>query len=179
MTTTNAAITANVPYPVLTALGTTNTDPTFGTLQVVQVQLNANSAYIQSDHGNGRNGHLALTTIPVDYALRSINHVTFTPPTNPPAVPAHADDATAVHIAEDNRSYAHQWHDFNDYHNADNTLHNKIIATVPTIYIAALRDPVNSFGNTTTLELLAHLYDTYGDIAEAEMDKNTNTMKDK
>jgi hypothetical protein len=170
MATTNAAITANFPYLVHTALGTTNTDPTFETLQVVQVQLNANAASIHSDRGDGVNRHLSLTITPT-------NHVAFAPPTNPPAVSAHADDATSSQIAEDNRAHAQQWHEFNHYHNVDKTLSNQLIAAVSTIYIAALRDPVTMFGNTTTMELLAHLHDTYGGIPEAELDRNTNTMK--
>jgi hypothetical protein len=182
MATTNAAITVNFPYPVFTALGTTNTDPTFNTLQVVQVQLNDNAASIHSDHGHGVNGHLASTTTPADYALRSINRVTFTPPTNHPALPAHSDDATSAQIADDNRAHAHQQHNFKHYHTVNKILQNQRIAAVPAIYIAALRDPVIAFGNTTTLELLTHLHDTYGGIdggtdgCTDEM--NTVTMKD-
>jgi hypothetical protein len=102
MATSNAAIVANFPYPALTALGTTNTDPTFETMQVVQVQLNANAASIHSYRDDDVNGHLVLKITPVEYTLR--------PPTNHPDVPAHADDATSAQIAEDSRYHAQQWH---------------------------------------------------------------------
>jgi hypothetical protein len=145
MATTNATITSNFPYPVLTALGTTNTDPTFETLQVLQVQLNVNAASIHSDRGDGVNDHLALMTTPTYYAIIGINHAAFRPPTNPPAVPAHADEAKSAQIAEDNRDHAHQWHEFNHYYNVDKHLHNQLITAVPAIYIVALHDPVVAF----------------------------------
>jgi hypothetical protein len=66
METTNAAITTNFPNPVLAALGTKNTDPAFKTLQVVQVQPNANAASIHSDYGDVTNDHLALVATPDD-----------------------------------------------------------------------------------------------------------------
>jgi hypothetical protein len=114
----------------------------------------------------------------VNCALRTINHVSFTPPANPPAVPAHAYDATVVQINEDNRAHAHQRHEFNHYQNIDKTLHNQHIVAVPAIYIVALCNPVITFGNTTTLDMWAHLHDTYGGITEAALDGNTDTMKD-
>jgi hypothetical protein len=123
-------------------------------LSTQQVQLDANAASIHSNRGDGVNGHLALTITPVGYSLRSINRVAFTPPTNPPAVPAHAANATAAQIAEDNRAHAHQHHECNHYHNVDKTLRNQLIDAVPSIYITALRDPVISFGNTTTFAVI-------------------------
>jgi hypothetical protein len=45
------------------------------------------------------------------------------------------------------------------------------------MHLAALRDPVIAFGNTTTLQLLDHLHDQYGGITEAEFDSNTEQMK--
>jgi hypothetical protein len=66
MATTNATITAIFSYLVLTVLGKTNTDPTFKTMQVVQVWLNANAASIHSDCGGVVNGHLSLMSTPTD-----------------------------------------------------------------------------------------------------------------
>jgi hypothetical protein len=142
----------------------------------VQVQLNVNTASIHSNRGDGFNDHLTLMITLDNYALRSINHIVFTPPTNTSTVPAHTADDTAAQIDEDNTAHAHQHHDFNHYHNAEKTLHNQLIAAVPTIYIAALHDPVITFGNTTSLELLTHLHDTYGGITEAYLDRNTDTI---
>jgi hypothetical protein len=43
--------------------------------------------------------------------------------------------------------------------------------------MVALRDPAITFGNTPTLELLAHLHHSYGGITEAELDRNTYITK--
>jgi hypothetical protein len=178
MAATKTAITANFPDPVPTALGTTNTDPTFETLQVVQVQLNANTASIHSNRGDDVNGHLTLTITPADYyALRILNHIPFTPSMNPPSVPAHAAAATATQIAKDNRAHAHQRQEFNHYRDVDKTLRNQLIVAMPMIYIVALCNPVIAFGNKTTLKLLSHLHDIHGGITEAKLDRNTGTIK--
>jgi hypothetical protein len=177
MAATSAVVTANFSYPVLTELGTTNTDPTFETLQVVQAQLNVNAASIHFERGDGVNGHPALMITPSDYTLRSINHVAFAPPMNPPDVPEHTADATSAQIDEDIRAREHQRHDVNHYHNVEKTLCNQLIAAVPTIYVTALHYPAITFGNTTTLELLVHLHDTYGGIIETALDRNTDTAK--
>jgi hypothetical protein len=49
--------------------------------------------------------------------------------------------------------------------------------SVPVIYLAALHDPVIAFGNTTPLQLIDHLHGQYGWITEAELDNNTEQMK--
>jgi hypothetical protein len=66
----------------------------------------------------------------------------------------------------------------NHYQNVDKALYNQLIATVPILYTTALHDPVITFGNTMTLELLTHPHDTYGGIPEAELDRNTDTIQD-
>jgi hypothetical protein len=71
---------------------------------------------------------------------------------------------------------AYQRQEFNHYHRVDNLLHNQFIPSLPAIYLAALRDPVIDFGNTMTLQLLAHLHDQYRWITESDLDSNTEWM---
>jgi hypothetical protein len=52
-------------------------------------------------------------------------------------------------------------------------MRNQLIAAVPTIYIAALRELVIGFRNTSTFELMAHLHDMYGGVTGSELGRNT------
>jgi hypothetical protein len=81
MAFTNDAIASNFPYPVLTELGTTKTDPTFVTLQVVHVELNANYSSVHSNRGDGLHGYLALTVNMDGCVIHSVDNVAFDTPT--------------------------------------------------------------------------------------------------
>jgi hypothetical protein len=154
----------DLPHPVLTKIGDTNTEPTFATILVTHVELNANVASIYSTQGDGVHGHLALTINADDYKQRSIGDVAFQGPTAPPALPAHKYKATDAEIAEDNRRHKALLAEFVLWHTADAILRNLIIAAVPTIFLAAIHNPVTGFGNVYCLSLLNHLHDVYRNI---------------
>jgi hypothetical protein len=114
----------DLPHPVLTKIGDTNTEPTFATILVTHVELNANAASIYSTRGDGVYGHLSLTINADYYKQCSIGGVAFQVPTVPPAFPAHKDKATDAEIAEDNRQNNALIAEFVLWHNADaNELH--------------------------------------------------------
>jgi hypothetical protein len=154
----------DLPHPVLTKIGDTNTEPTFTTILVTHVELNANAASIYSTQGDGVHGHLAFTINIDDYKQSSIGGVAFQVPTAPTAFPAHKEKATDAEIAEDNRHHKALLAEFVLWHNADATLRNLLIAVVPTIFLAAIRNPVTGLGNVSCLSLLNHLHDVYGHI---------------
>ena len=54
---------------------------------------------------------------------------------------------------------------------------NQLIAAVPLLYIEELDDTIG-WGNTTCLQLLDHLWETYGTITAAELEANLATMKE-
>jgi hypothetical protein len=167
----------DLPHPVLTKIGDTNTGPTFATILVTHVELNANAASIHSTGGYGFHGHLALTINTDDYKQCSIGGVAFQVPTTPPAFPAHKDNASYAEIAEDNRQHKALLSEFVLWHNADAILRNLLIAAVPTIFLAAIRNPVTGFGNVSCLSLLNHLHDVYEKITEKELEQNIQCMR--
>jgi hypothetical protein len=167
----------DLPHPVLTKIGDTNTEPTFATILVTHVELNANAAYIYLTRGDGVHSHLALTINADDHKQRSIGGVAFQVPTAPPAFPAHKDKASDAEIAEDNRQHKALLAEFFLWHNADAILRNLLIAAVPTIFLAAIRNPVTDFGNVSCLSLFNHLHDVYGNITEKELEQNIQRMR--
>jgi hypothetical protein len=154
------------PHPVLTKIGGNNTEPTFASILIAHVELNANAASIYSARGDGLQGHLALTVDANDYVERSLNNKPFEPPTAPPAFPSHSESASDAQIAETNRQHKAKKEEFILFHNTDTALRNLLIAAVPPIFLADQRDPMTGFGNKTVLQLLTYLHTTFGSISE-------------
>jgi hypothetical protein len=165
------------PHPILTKIGDNNTEPTFASILIAHVELNANAASIYSARGDGLQGHLALTIAANDYIERSLGNKPFEPPTAPPAFPSHSDTASDAQIAETNRQHKAKKEEFILYHNADTALRNLLIAAVPPIFLADQRDPMTGFGNKTVLQLLTYLHTTFGSISEKDLELNTARMQ--
>jgi hypothetical protein len=167
----------DLPHPVLTKIGDNNTEPTFASILVAHVELNANAASIYSARGDGLQVHLALTINATDYIKRSIGNTPFVPPTSPAAVPTHLETASVAQIAETNRQHKVQKEEFILFHNADTALRNLLIAPVPPIFLADQRDPTTDFGNKTFLQLLTYLHTTFGSISEKELEQKNALMQ--
>jgi hypothetical protein len=154
------------PHPVLTKIGDLNIEPTFASILIAHVKLNANAASIYSARGDGLQGHLALTIDANDYTKRSLGNKPFEPPTAPSAFPSHSESAPDAQIAETNCQHKAKKEDFILFHNADTALRNLLITAVPPIFLADQRDPMTGFGNKTVLQLLTYLHTTFGSISE-------------
>jgi hypothetical protein len=166
----NDAHSYDLPHPILTKSGDSNTEPTFASILITHIKLNANAASVYYARGDGILGHLALTINSVDYKSRSKGNVDFNPPVNPPASPTHTDNATESEIAEDNRKHTAVHRKFVLWNNVDAFLCILRIAAVPCIFLARMKNPLTGFGNVTCLELLTHLHNNYGNITEQELE---------
>jgi hypothetical protein len=142
----------NFPHPVLTKIGDNNTEPTYASILVAHVELNANAASIYSARGDGLQCHLALTIDANNYIECIIDNKPFDPPTAPPAVPTHFTTASDAQIAETNHQHKVQKEEFILFHNADTALRNLLISAVQPIFLADQRDPMTGFGNKTVLQ---------------------------
>jgi hypothetical protein len=56
-------------------------------------------------------------------------------------------------------------------------LRNLLIAAVPTIFLAVIRNSVTGFGNVSCLSLLNHLHYVYVHVTEKEMEQNIQSMR--
>jgi hypothetical protein len=167
----------DLPHPILTTIDDANTEPTFASILITHIELNANTASVYSARGGGLLGHLALTINSVDYKSRSKGNVDFDPPINPPASPTHKDNATEAEIVDDNRKHTALRREFVQWHNVDAVLRNLLIAAGPGIFLATMKNPATGFGNVTCLKLLTHLHNNYGNITEQELEANVLRMR--
>jgi hypothetical protein len=57
----------DLSHPILTKIGDANTEPTFTSILITHIELNANASSVYSARGNGLLDHLALTINSKDY----------------------------------------------------------------------------------------------------------------
>lgn len=174
-TLTAASITASFPNPIISPIATVTSPPTYATIRLAQTQLNANATTVPSYAGDGIHGHLALTLLPAAYLLRSGN-VPFIAPLNGPVNPNHPAAATAAQIAEINRVFYENQITFRTYQETDKALRNQILLAIPADYLRELADPELGLGSVTCLEILTHLWTTWGTITQIELDANALRM---
>ena len=171
MPTETEAIVETFPHPTLPKI---EGIPTFASINDIHIKLNANAASIQSDLGNGRLGLLSLTV--TNDVYNTLSDTPFIEPANPgqvPTVPAGTSSTAATHIR---RLFDEDRRVFRQYHNTDRALKSQLIASVDEMYIKALRNRITGYAQTSTKQLLKHLYDTYGRLTPQDLKLNTETM---
>jgi hypothetical protein len=141
-----------------------------------QTELNTNAASINTTQGTGVHGLLILTMPTAEFNTMvgfdnknppiQIQHPT---PINPGALPADSTIAVARHHAEE--QYHHQTH-----HSTDKVLKKMLLASCPDIYLSAIKHPRTGYATITTLQMMHHLWSTYGEIQPEDLNQNLITM---
>ena len=160
-------------YPELTPL-TPDSPPTAASIKLLRQELHENAMAVPSLLGGGQHGHLGIL-VP-DAAYIALTTVAFVPPAQPTQNPVHEDGATGPRIVENTRLHAVAVREFNRYRETTNALRKCILAAVPPIYTDALRHDLYGHANTTPLDLLTHLDDTYGTVLPVHLNQNIKDM---
>jgi hypothetical protein len=160
------------PHPTITpVIGI----PTYESIAEINLKLNANAASVHSNLGDGAHGLLALTIDPAIY--NTISPDPFVPPANPSANPVLPDNSTVAFIAELTRQHAASLRIWKEYLSTDKTLKQQLLAAIDDIYYRSLRNRITGYANVTTLTILRHLYDSYGNISPTDLIDNDTRMK--
>jgi hypothetical protein len=171
-----STIVDSFPISELSVIGDKNTQPTYHSLLTAQKELNTNAASIDTPQGTGIHGLLVLTMQPADFATMVGNNGADPPiqlghpaPVNPGPLPPNATAAEA-------RTHAEELYHHQTYHSTDKALKKMLLASCNDLYLAAIKHPLTGFATTTTLQLLTHLWTTYGEIKPDDLDINDKTM---
>ena len=148
--------------------------PTYDTIRALHKKLNANAASVNTHIGNGRLGLLYLTVIPEVYATLFDRETQA--PQNPCPTPDLPRKGTQYQIAAAQKLFDEQVKLFNQYDACDRALKQLVIGAVDDMFLNTTYDPHVGYANVTTLQLLTHLYDTYGRITDADLRKNQEVM---
>jgi len=162
-------ITADFPHPILKKI---HGEPTRKEIVELHKKLCENAAAVTSNLGGGKHGHLALILSDKDF-LEEAKHA-FEAPKNP------GDDPPTTTKPEDqpsvNDRHKRQQRIFEKYGNTDKALKKQIEATVEEDFLSTLRNELTGFNQVTALQMIHHLYVTYGEIDEVDIDENLVAM---
>ena len=142
------------------------------TLIAMHKLLCANAASITTNLGGGNHGHLSLLMTAAEY-LEETQKI-FTPPTNPGEDPTTTKDPNDQ--ASENDRFKRHVRVFEKYQNTDKALKQQIEETIESDYLSSLHNELTGYSRVTSLQMLQHLYKTYGRIDDTDIEKNNEKM---
>ena len=152
--------------------------PTYDFLTELSAYLNAYSASVHSNLRCGRLGYLVLTATPATFALQCA--ATFIEPVHSgPTVHIPNPPPSAAVIGVLTREHSEQLRVFTKYHNVDKACKKVITNLIPEIYYKTLKNRYTGFSGNSTLEILTHLWTTYGELSEDDARLNDLALKHK
>jgi hypothetical protein len=146
--------------------------PTYETIAEVHLKLKANAASVVSKLSGGAHGLLGLVLPPATYAI--LTNVVFNTPVNPGTTPNIEAGGTAVQIHEIVRQHKENLRVWREYNATDKALQQQLINTFDEPYIQGLRDWHTSYNNVSAMQILTHLYTTYGVITPIDIEDNND-----
>ena len=144
-------------------------EPTYATLKTLKDQLKANAASVPTTLGGGNHGYLGLILSPATYA--TISPTAFIEPAYPgqhPAIPGGTSAANTSSMIRHHTEDTRQWREFK---NVSTALKNQLPSAAEDIYVRALRDRHVGYMNQSIRNLLAHLFENYGNITQLELER--------
>ena len=139
-------------------------------IKVVHNQLNNNAASIHNHLGNGRLGLLVLTVQPVVY--NTLSHLPFVPPVNPGPTVVYPINPIQHKIIAANKLYEMNTRLFKQYDTCGCIIKQLLLGCFITTFVSAMSNLHIEYANLTTMQLITHLYDTYGHIIDRNFKKN-------
>ena len=161
------------PYPTITPI---NGVPSFETINNMFNDLKANAATNQTENGSGQFGFLGIMVSATVYATLSNQPFIVPPNPGPTALPP-AGHPSAAQITANIRQHTENLRLFRQYNTVSQALKRQIIEAVDDMYLRALRNRHTGYAAVTPLQLLTHLYRTYGQITPMDLDANDERFK--
>jgi hypothetical protein len=139
-------------------------EPDYHNLHSIRKMLRANARSIDTHLGGGAFGHLGVIISDVAYEiispLTAWENTEF-PGWSPAAIEG---GGTAEQISAEKYIWEEATNDFKTYNTVQSALKKKIITVVEPMYIEILNDELVGFFNTTSRDMLDHLFISYGSI---------------
>jgi hypothetical protein len=163
---------ANFPHPNISPIVG---QPTYKTLAQLHIQLNSNAASVHSKLGNGQLGLLQLTFMVAVY--NTLSAIPFIAPANPDATIILPSHSTGPQINDLNRQHDATAALFSEYDATNKALKQQIDGAVDAMFLQTLRSKYVGYQNSTTQDILDHLYSIYANISASDLLANDAQMK--
>ncbi len=158
-------------HPTLTPI---QGEPDADALITLKNQLKANAGTVPSNLGGGNHGHLGLVLSPATYAL--VANTPFDTPIHPGAlaIPQGTSAAMSTVLRE---QHTERMRVFREVTGVEKALKQQIIKAVDQQWLLAITDRNTQSLTGTVAQILDHLFDTYGHVSQAMLDKKEDELK--
>ena len=146
----------------------------YETIKALQMQLNANAAFIHTHWGNGRLGLLLLTVQPAVY--NKLYNLSFVPPVNPGPAVTYPNNPNQHQIIAVNKLHKINTRFFKQYDTCNRAIKQLLLGAVDDMFVNVISNPHVGCANVTTLKFITHLYDKYVRITDRDLEKNKELM---
>jgi hypothetical protein len=168
---------ASFPHPILPAV---EGEPYYQTINATRKLLQANSRAIHTHLGGGTLGHFGLIIKDVSYSNIAPPTADVPPlwktPNAPGRVPA-TTDGTVAQISAARHVWEEDVQTYRTYTSVQQELKKQIISVFDPMYLEILNDNMVGYANISARDMLDHLFETYGNITEVELEINFERMR--
>ena len=139
--------------------------------------LNACAASVYCNLGNGTVGYLVLTAQPASFWIAS--PTSFVKPVNPGVLVLEDPAPTAAVIGSLTRQHIEDTRVFNKYHSVGRACKKVLCTLIPEAYFRSFKNKYTGYADVQCLEILTHLWSTFGVLQDYEVQENDVKMKKK
>ena len=152
-------------------------EPNYETIKAVHDILKSNAAAIPTTLGGGAHGQLGLVLNPAVYIV--ISDQAYDRPANPGLTPNIPAGSTNAQIGVLTRNFNAEYKTYTECIRTDQALKQLLLGAVEDMYVSSLRNQYTGYTAVTTWDIITHLYDTYGQISDLDLDENEKRIKKK
>jgi len=149
--------------------------PTYATLTLLRNELQQNAATIPSNRGGGGNGYLGTIMSGPMYETIAPGQP-FTIPAYPGVQPTILPGATGPQISESVRMHNESLREWREYTNIHNALKKQLEEAIEPVYLRSQRHRHVGFAHRSVRELLAYLFQAYGQLNAQKLMDNQAAM---
>jgi hypothetical protein len=155
--------------------GKVSGQPTYATLTHLRDELKQNAAAVPSNRGGGAHGYLGLVmsatmydTVAPGEPFTIVNY-----PGPQPILPA---TATGAQISQTVRQHTEELREWREYTNIHNALKKQLTDAIEPVYLRSQRHRHVGFANKSLRELIAFLFQAYGQLTPQKLIDNQMAM---
>lgn len=138
-------------------------EPTFESIRDMHCLLTTNVASVPSGLGGGNHGHLGLALDRQGYF--ALTGAVFTKPNNPGPIPIFPPNVNAQQVQAIEHQHKKALHIFTLCDVIEKELKQQLLKAFDTEYTRSLEAHIVGYLNVSVIQLVQHLYYTYGDIS--------------
>jgi hypothetical protein len=169
---------ASFPHPILP---TVQGEPDCQIIHTIPKLLQANARAICTHLGGGALGHLGLIVSGAAYTIitptREHRPILWTNPTSPGRAPTVLDQGKAAQLSAVRHSWEEAVLTYRTFNTVQQALKKQIITVFDPMYLDIFNADIVGFANTTSREMLDHLFLTNGNITAVDLEHNFEKMR--